>query len=107
MIKQTKQLKPSAPADALRIVRGGMRAIFTRFYGPTNRRGARIKASDPLGPHSVTVSYDYGARNAHEVAARALCEKLGWTGTLVSGGAPGGEVFVFVPVAELCGEGDV
>lgn len=67
-----------------------MKAILTRYKGPTNARGSRIIATAE-GGHRLTVPYDYGASNPHEVAARALCERLGWTGTLVSGGLPNGD----------------
>lgn len=49
-------------------------AIHTKFLGPTNTRGARIKASvrAPGGRiESVIVSYDYDSKG-HEKAANAL-----------------------------------
>ena len=49
-------------------------SIHTKFLGPTNTRGARIKASTrrPDGRiESVTLSYDYDG-DEHEAAANAL-----------------------------------
>ena len=52
-----------------------MRAIVTRFLGPTDHRGSRIKADD--GDQSVTRSYDHTLNSIdnHEAAALALRKK--------------------------------
>lgn len=66
--------------------------ISTKFLGPTNYRGARVKATlvgrglRHDGPDfSVTVSYDYrsgsGAGGAHMVAAAAVV--AGWNAAVV------------------------
>jgi len=76
-----------------------MKAIRTRYCGPTDYRGSRIIATAEGGdrPWRVVVPYDHGSRDPHRVAAVALCRKLGWHGTLVSGGLPDGScAFVFV-----------
>ena len=72
-----------------------MKAIITKYLGPTNTKGARFKASD--GSTSITVGYDYAltSEGNHSTAARALCEKLGWKGHLVGGHTTTGMVFVF------------
>lgn len=68
-------------------------AIRTVFLGPTNSRGARVKATCAAG--SVTVPYEYEG-NPHEVAAQALLEKMGWDGDMVGGCLPdGSHCFVF------------
>lgn len=71
-------------------------AISTKYLGPTNTLGTRIKASSGSGS-SVTVPYDYSldAFANHQAAAEALCKKLKWTGTLVGGGTADGYCFVF------------
>jgi len=71
-----------------------MKAITTRFLGPTDWHGSRILATDEDG-NRVTVPYDYGSPAPHRVAAQALCKKLGWTGLLVEGSLKRGQVFVF------------
>jgi hypothetical protein len=75
-----------------------MKAITTKYVGPTNTRGARIIASDGDG-NRVTVAYDYNMHNdkAHSAAARALCEKMGWHGVLIAGGTTTGYVYVWLP----------
>ena len=80
-----------------------MKAIRTKYHGPTDTRGSRIVATAEGGPkpHRATVPYDHGSDNPHRDAAVALCRKLGWTGTLCEGGLPDGSVaWVFVDKAE-------
>ena len=73
-----------------------MKAIFTKYVGPTNTRGSRIIASDSDG-NKVTISYPYelSGEDVHRKAANALCSKMNWTGNLVAGGTKTGYVFVF------------
>ena len=72
-----------------------MQAIVTRYLGPTDYRGARIKATADAG--SVTISYPYelSGEACHRAAADALLVKLGWNVEngyrpfrLVGGGLP-------------------
>ncbi len=72
-----------------------MTTIITRYVGPTNRRGARIIADAGM-KRRVSVSFDYAARNPHQVAALALCAKFDWKGTLVEGGMEHGRAYVFL-----------
>ena len=75
-----------------------MKAITTKYLGPTDCRGSRIKAYDEDG-NSVTIPYPYHlplGEAMHRAAADALCEKRDWTGNLAGGGVKGGYVFVFV-----------
>ena len=81
-------------------------AIRTKFLGPTNYRGARIKATamDTLSderPISITVPYDYSASTEarHREAAEALLPQVVNTPEdirLIPGGCDRG--YVFVPV---------
>ena len=79
-----------------------MQAIVTKYLGPTNFRGSRVKAT--CQAKSMTVSWDdaLGSDDNHDIAARMLAESLGWTkdhhGTLVGGGLPDGtgNCYVFV-----------
>ena len=58
-----------------------MKAIETKFLGPPDTKGSRIKAS--CDGCSVTVSYDhaYSQENNHRIAAWLLIERLGWERT--------------------------
>lgn len=72
-------------------------AIVTRFLGPTNFRGARVKATADAG--SITVSWDYalGISENHERAALALAAKMRWGDAWKGGGLPGkGYAFINV-----------
>ena len=56
-----------------------MKAIQTKYHGPSNVRGSRISAS--AGRMKVTLSWDdaLDADENHDAAALALCDKLGWS----------------------------
>lgn len=74
-----------------------MKAIRTRYKGPTDCRGSRIIATDDDG-NRVTVPYrhELSGAAAHAVAARALVEKMGWGPcTMIAGGLHDGYAFVF------------
>lgn len=73
-------------------------AIVTKYLGPTDFRGARIKATASAG--SITIPYDSALdiEVNHFNAARALANKFQWKGKLIGGGLPekfGGNVYVF------------
>ena len=74
-----------------------MQSISTKYLSPTNTKGARIKATTSEGK-SLTACFDYGVNEEkrHMDAAKLLCEKLGWTGTMQGGSTATGKVFVFV-----------
>jgi hypothetical protein len=75
-----------------------MKAIETKYIGPSCVRGSRIKAFD--GDNSITLSYDNGLNNEdnHKEAAIALCKKLGWHGSLQGGHTKKGMVWVWFDV---------
>lgn len=70
-------------------------AIVTKYIGPTNHRGARIKATAFAGSITVPYAYELGIPAAHEAAARALADKFGWVGDMVGGSTLDGYCFVF------------
>lgn len=74
-----------------------MKAITTKFHGPTNTRESRISASDSDG-NRIFVNFDHAVcrDSAHNFAAVSLCNKMGWKGELIGGGnGAGSEVYVF------------
>jgi hypothetical protein len=74
-----------------------MKAIVTKYHGPTNFKGARITASDEDGNRiSISYPYELSGEAVHRKAAEALKEKMNWSGKLVSGSLKTGYVFVFV-----------
>ena len=67
-----------------------MQAIVTKYLGPTNFRGSRVKAS--CEARSITVSWDDAkdVNDNHDAAARQLAKALGWDkyGKWVGGALP-------------------
>lgn len=85
-----------------------MRAITTRYRGPTDRGGAKIVASSERS--RVVVPYGHGdPRAEHRKAAVALCERLNWGNCdrLHGGGTKDGYAFVFVPKSCKCPSGSL
>lgn len=74
-----------------------MKAIRTRYKGPTNFKGSRIIASDGDG-NRITIPYDSSldSGEAHRKGAEALCAKMCWEGEMVSGSLGPDYVFVFL-----------
>lgn len=73
-----------------------MVAIETKYLGPTNSRGGRVKASAGKGLQGVTVPWDHalGVWANHRAAARAFAEKYSWTGSYIDGATDKGYVWV-------------
>jgi hypothetical protein len=75
-------------------------AIETKYYGPTNCKGSRIRAVSGSGDHRIFKPYDHSlnASGNHEAAAPALAEKLDWlkTGEYAMGATREGYVMVFL-----------
>ena len=74
-----------------------MKAITVKYFGPTNSRGSRIKASDGDG-NTITVSREdaLSIDANRDAAAVALCVKMGWHGhNLMSGWSGTTAVYVF------------
>lgn len=79
-------------------------AIQTKFLGPTNSRGSRIKATtldkNPSTgrPDSLTIEWDHAhsPHNNHQNAAKALAARNGWTGFWAHGDALDGTMWVRV-----------
>ena len=73
-------------------------AIETRYLGPTNTKGSRIKATAWAG--SITIGYNHAldTQDNHRAAADALIAKMGWNGTFAQGGNIKGDGYYFVNV---------
>jgi len=77
-----------------------MQAIQTRYLGPTNSCGARIKATCAAGSITISYPYELSGQAVHRKAAEALVSKLGWNdphyGGLLGGQLVNGDyAFVF------------
>lgn len=80
-------------------------SIITYFIAPTNYRGSRIKAK-AAGGSSVTLEWDHAMNPAgnHRAAAKALADKLEWSGEFVAGSMGDGST-VFVDCSGDFGDG--
>ena len=55
-----------------------MQAIQTKYIGPTNTKGARIKAACDAGSVIIGYPHELSGDDCHAKAAMALVRKLGW-----------------------------
>ena len=55
-----------------------MQAIVTRYLGPTDYRGARIKAACDADSITINYPHELSGEDVHRAAAEALLVKLGW-----------------------------
>lgn len=69
--------------------------IRTRYIGPTDTLGSKIKAVKVGGGGQLTVSYDHGSMDPHKDAALALAKHINPDTVRVQmvNTAPGGFVF--------------
>jgi hypothetical protein len=76
-------------------------AIETRYFGPTDTRGSRIKAKAQAGFLYMPYAHELGTEENHARAALALADKYGWLkdgDTLRCGGSADGRGNVYVIV---------
>lgn len=75
-------------------------AIHTRYFGPTNTRGSRVKAYSEAFPRGISVPWDYALNSEenHMAAAKNFATVKGWDGVWVAGGAADGKGNVYVRI---------
>lgn len=73
-------------------------AITTKYIGPTNHRGARVKASCQSGSIMVPWDHALNSEENHRAAMWELAKTFRYQegGEWVGGGVSSGYVFVFV-----------
>ena len=73
-----------------------VQAITTKYFGPSNVKGSRVKATASAG--SITLHWDHAlnAEQNHTAAAKALVDKFKWNGQYVQGGLPNDSGYCFV-----------
>lgn len=74
-----------------------MQVIQTRFVGPTDTKGARIKAWAEAGSVVISYPHELSGQACHRAAAQALANKFGWSYKYLGGQLPSGD-YAFVPV---------
>jgi len=73
------------------------RVIVTKFLGPTDRRGSRVKATSDVGSVTVEWSHTIDAEANHKTAALALASRHGWSPNMTGGRMPPpGSSYVFI-----------
>jgi hypothetical protein len=55
-----------------------MQAIQTKYLGPTNVKGARIKAISQAKSRIYSWEHGLSADDNHKLAAQSLAKELGW-----------------------------
>jgi len=60
--------------------------IITKFLGPTNSRGSRIKVTSFSGSIIVNWDHAFGVAENHALAANELIKKRFWDGGKFHGG---------------------
>jgi hypothetical protein len=71
-------------------------AIVTKYFGPTNHRGSRVRATAHSGSLMMIWDDSLSSDANHDRAARQLADKFNWRGDLIAGGLPGGDANVYV-----------
>jgi hypothetical protein len=71
-------------------------AIVTKYFGPTNSRGARIRAKCRAATKYYPYRHELSAEENHEDAAWKLKTKMNWDGRLDGGAMPDGTGYCFV-----------
>ncbi len=69
-------------------------AILTRFIGPTDHRGSRIKASAAAGSHTWEYDHSLDGPTNHQSAMRVFVHLKGWNewgGRWAGGQLPSGD----------------
>jgi hypothetical protein len=75
-----------------------MVAITSRYHGPTDTRGSKVRAT--ANGHTATVPYasELDREANHRAAVVALCAKLGWDADRFFGGSMADGRWAWVPV---------
>jgi len=73
-----------------------MQTITTKYLGPTDTQGTRIKAVHTGAATSITVPYNYALSNEgnHKEAAATLTKKLEWNGEYIGGHTKDGMIWI-------------
>jgi hypothetical protein len=71
-------------------------AIITKYIGPSNVRGSRVKAIASAGSITLHWNSALNPEQNHTAAARALALKFGWVAEYRGGGMPDDSGYAFV-----------
>lgn len=70
-----------------------MKAILTKYHGPTKTKGSRVSATAERG-HRIIISWEpaWDVGRNHATAAQVLRTKMGWSGKLIGGTLGNGDM---------------
>lgn len=63
----------------------GRQAITTKYIGPTDTRGSRVKAECAAGTRFYHWKSELDSFENHRAAAHQLCQALNWPGLVIGG----------------------
>ena len=71
-----------------------MKAIRTKYIGPSNVKGSRLSATTGEKGQRIIMNWpsELNPGDAHAKGARALADKMKWAGELIGGGFPDGSM---------------
>lgn len=88
--------------DALiRIEQSHRQGIQTKYFGPTNAKGSRVKVWAQAGVKYFGWDHALNPDENHAAAAKMYAEFWQWTGRWVGGAMPDGTGYLFVNVREV------
>ena len=74
-----------------------MKAILTKYLGPTNTKPSRMKAIEPDGNYIViNWNHELSQYENHERAAKELMKKMNWDNDIIGGVLKNNYVFVMI-----------
>ena len=71
-------------------------ALETKFYGPTNTRGARVRVKSQAFTRFVSWDHALNPQANHRAAAEAVAAEWGWDGPWLGGANADSNGYVFV-----------
>lgn len=72
-----------------------MQAITTKYLGPSNSRGARVKARAERGAVTIPWNHAVNVAENHRLAAIAALLKWEWSGRWIGGALPDSTGYAF------------
>ncbi len=73
-------------------------AITTKYFGPSNVKGSRVKAKAAAGSIYLEWDHRFNPETNHAMAAKALADKMQWNGHYYQGAMPDDSGYCFVAV---------
>lgn len=89
-----------AREELCRFEQSHRQGIQTKYCGPTNSRGSRVKVWAQAGVRYVSWDHALNVEANHAAAARKYAHEWGWTGRWIGGALPDGTGYLFVNVKD-------